>query len=387
MSARTLSYPQPPTAADDLPELVRPAIEKYRDEADASSRIPAELLDHLRAAGVFRLYTPGELGGYATPLAAGLSILERLGRIDGPVAWIVWNLNLGYCAALLGQSAVSRIWANGPDPLIVNCGQPGRLVLGPDGFRLSGRWSIVSGADVAEWLMLGATVQDGARTDPRSQYYLCCLPRSQVTVLDTWNVVGMRGTNSNTVIADDVPVPPEMSLTVATVSRIDHPLYRIPFTSLGLAGGAAVLIGMARSAVDEAALLAHAKLTAAGTPVAEQPRLQAAVGRATAQVEAARLLLLATAGRLDSTAAARRPITDALRGALRGAMCHAAETTRQVLTAMYEVGGSSPLYATSRLGRIFRDGHAAAQHVDLSAAGYELAGRTALEFPTGALAF
>jgi hypothetical protein len=84
---------------------------------------------------------------------------------------------------------------------------------------------------------------------------------------------------------------------------------------------------------------------------------------------------------LDAAAAAGRPATEAERGAVRGALCHAAETARAVLTSMYEVGSSTPLYESSRLGRIFRDGHAAAQHALLSAAHYELAGRTLLGLP------
>lgn len=353
----TVSYPPPTAATDDLPELLRPAIEKHRDRADEEAGIPDDLLAALRLAGAFRLYTPRELGGFETSVAGGLSVMERLGRIDGAVAWIVWNLNLGCCAALLAETAVSQIWGNGADPLIANSGQPGRLVLARDGFRLSGRWNIVSGADMAEWAVLGAMVDDG------TQFYFCCVPRSSMTVLRTWDVNGMRGSGSHTVVVKDLLLPAGMSFTLSTRPRIDRSLYRIPFTSVLFAGCAAVLIGMARSAVDEVGQLAHVKLMPDGTPLAAQPRLQAAVGRADAQVEAARLLLTTTAGRLDEAAAAGRPVTEAVRGAVRAAMCHVAETSREVLTAMYEVGGSTSLYNTSRLAH------------------YELAGRTALGLP------
>lgn len=48
---------------------------------------------------------------------------------------------------------------------------------------------------------------------------------------------------------------------------------------------------------------------------------------------------------------------------------------------MYEAGSSSVLYESSRLGRIFRDGHAGAQHAIFSAAHYEMAGRTVIGLP------
>ncbi|MGI5143151.1 hypothetical protein [Streptomyces sp. CA-106110] len=106
-------------------------------------------------------------------------------------------------------------------------------------------------------------------------------------------------------------------------------------------------------------------------------------GPAGARVDAALALLLTTLGDLDAAATAGRPTTEAERGAVRGALAHAGETARAVLTSMYELGSSTALYESSRLGRLFRDGHAAAQHAVLSAANYELAGRTVIGIPAG----
>jgi hypothetical protein len=69
------------------------------------------------------------------------------------------------------------------------------------------------------------------------------------------------------------------------------------------------------------------------------------------------------------------------RGALRGAIAHVTEVARAVLTGMHEIGSSGSLYTASRLGWIFRDGLAAAQHVNLKPAGYEIAGRVLLDQP------
>jgi alkylation response protein AidB-like acyl-CoA dehydrogenase len=365
--------PAPPGNPDDLPELLRPDIEKYRDDAERAGRLPPELVASLRAAGAFRLYAPRELGGFEVSMRRGLEILDRLARIDGPVAWLVWNLNPGFCAGLLGPAAVDEIWGRGPDPLIVNGGRPGCLTLGADGFRLSGTWPMVSGADLCEWLLLTAAFRDGP--DAPVHYYQCCVSRANVTVLDTWDAAGMRATNSTTVVADDVPVSPHMSFTAATPNRLDGPLYRIPFSTLTLPGGAAVLTGLAAAAVEEVVVLKK------GTP---HPWVHAAVGRAAAQAEAARLLLLTTADGIDRAAEAATPtapMPPALHDDLRAAVCHAADTARTVLTAMYAAGGSASLPADSRLGRLFRDGQAAAQHVNLSPAGYEIAGRAALGVP------
>jgi len=370
------------TNAAELPEALRPAIEKYRDEAEEARRIPTELLDELRAAGAFRLNAPRELGGFELPLVSVLDVYERLGRIDGPVAWVVWNLNWGFSAAILPESGQARI---GADALIANSGQPGRLVADGDAYRLSGRWKIVSGIGSADWVALLAIVFDGAQpamTAAGPDVRICWVPRSAVTVLDTWHVTGMRGSDSNTVVAEDLPVPADLVVPLSVRPRIDRPAYRVPLVHLVFPGCAAVVLGMARGAIDEVAALARQKVGMDGVPLAEQPRLQAAIGRALARTEAARLSLLHCAGELDRAGAST---TDAARGELRGAISHAAETAREVLMAMYEAGSSDPLYESSRLGRIVKDGLAAAQHANMSAAHYELAGRTHLGLPPNAL--
>ena len=372
------------TALHDLPELLRPAIEAHRDEAEQLGRMPDALARELRAAGAFGLYTPRELGGSEATLSQVLALLADVARIDGPTAWTMWNLNMGFTAGLLDPGAVAGVWTGGPDPLIANSAKPGVLTPAEGGARLSGSWRIVSGADVAEWFSLGAVHPgDAGAASPGlgAGLRITLVPRSAVTVEQTWDVVGMRATGSQTVVADDVLVPDSMMFDVTAANRLDGPAYRLPTVHLVYPGGAAVLIGMAQGALDEAVRVVGARTGVDGAPLAAQERVQTALGRATTQVAAARGLLLSTAGELDREAAAGRATTDVQRGAVRGAMCLVTETARSALTTAYELGSSEPLSAGSRLGRWFRDGMAAAQSANLSTAQWSLAGRIALGLP------
>ncbi|MEV4351956.1 acyl-CoA dehydrogenase family protein [Actinoplanes sp. NPDC049596] len=366
------------TTMQEMPELLRPAIEKYRDEAEALGRLPEELVRELIAHGAFRLTTPRELGGFEASTAEVLDVLSRVARIDGPTAWILWNLNMGFISGLLPESRVREVWAPGRDPVIAHSGQPGRLIAADGGFTLSGRWKIVSGAHLAEWFLLAGMLTEPAGPGRDAGRYFCLIPRSSVTVQDTWDVVGMRASDSNAVVAEEVFVPQDSVFSFATPNRFaDRPAYRLPTVHLLYPGGAAVLIGMAQGAVDELAALATTKTTMSGGTLAATEAVQDALGRATVQVAAARGLLLASVTEL----AAQDEPTDELRAALRGSIAHVAETARTVLTAMYTAGGSDPLYTPSRLGRIFRDGMAAAQSANLSAAQFALRGRILLGEP------
>jgi indole-3-acetate monooxygenase len=381
MPSTSAVFTRPDTPLDELPELLRPAVEQHRDGAEELGRVPAELVAELRDRGAFRLFTPQELGGYEAATAPGLDFLARVARIDGPTAWLLWNFNLGFIAGWLPEASVAQIWRGGPDPLIANSGSPGLLSAADGGYRLSGQWKIVSGAHTAEWFVLAGidpTVGPGF-----AGLRFCVTPRAEVSIVDTWTVVGMQASDSNTVVADDVYIPEDMTLCPFQPTRIDRPAYRLPAVSLLYPGCAAVLIGMAEAAIDELIAIAATKRGFDGIRLAEKDHVAIAVGRALAQVAAARGLLLETHRELDRAAIAGRPTTDQQRAAVRGAICHVTESARTVLVQMYELGSSEPLYRRSRLGLIFRDGMAAAQAANLSTTQWTVSGRIALGQPAG----
>ncbi|APE11824.1 hypothetical protein BO226_23705 [Rhodococcus sp. 2G] len=81
----------------------------------------------------------------------------------------------------------------------------GRLIPVGDGYRLSGTWMFSSGCRFASWALLGAVVvgSEGRPVD----LVTVLVPRSDYTIRDVWNVVGMRGTSSDEIVVDDVFVP------------------------------------------------------------------------------------------------------------------------------------------------------------------------------------
>ena len=64
---------------------------------------------------------------------------------------------------------------------------------------VSGRWPSISGCEDAEWAALAVADGDGVS--------VVSLPTSALTVERTWDVAGMRGTGSHTLVAEAVPVP------------------------------------------------------------------------------------------------------------------------------------------------------------------------------------
>ena len=355
------------TAPPYFPDELRAHIETARDEAETLRRLPPWLAEELRAAGAFRLLTPTEQGGAECSLTELFDVLEAAGRIDGSTAWVVWNGNIGFAAALLEPDAVERIWPAGADPIIVNSARPaGGLVAQGDHFELSGRWDIVTGIDCSDWVTLFAFVMDGAgplMRDDGPDMRVCFVPRRDVEIVDTWHTTGMRGTGSNTAVVDGVRVDANLAISPFTPSRIDRPTYRIPAFTLALTGSAPIVIGMTQNVIDAVVALAPTKITDNGEPLARRPHAQAQLGAAQAALDAAHALTRQTVGEIDAAARAGDPVDVLLRARLRAAMSHTGVVCREVLATCRLLASSSAIYLDRPLERLLRDAEVALQHL------------------------
>jgi alkylation response protein AidB-like acyl-CoA dehydrogenase len=361
----------------DLPSLLEPSISEAVEQMDSARDIPVTLLSDLRNAGAFSLLTPRELGDFEAPLTTVLKVYEGFGRLDASVAWIVWNSNFGFLAALLNEAGVEQIWTEGPQPVFANSGMPGVATPVDGGYRVSGHWKIVSGINNADLLVVVAGIQsegvpvltDAGTPDVR----LFVLRTNQLSVRDTWHVSGMRGSGSNDVDVENALVSADLVAPLDLPARIQRPLYQGFIPSLVFAGSTAIALGVAQRAIDETVKLATTKKTPGGGTLAETARAQSAIARVDAEVAAARLLLLSCAETLEAARDGEVTLED--RAALRGAMSHGARVSRDTLVAMYELCSSSSLYQRNPLERLFRDGMVALQHANHSAAFFEAAGR------------
>jgi alkylation response protein AidB-like acyl-CoA dehydrogenase len=90
----------------------------------------------------------------------------------------------------------------------------GRLAVAePGGYRLKGRWSFASGCDNAQWAICSAVLP--ARPEGASEPAFFLVPRADYTIDDTWDVIGLAGTGSKTLVLNDVFVPDYRLMTFA----------------------------------------------------------------------------------------------------------------------------------------------------------------------------
>jgi indole-3-acetate monooxygenase len=205
-------------------------------------------------------------------------------------------------------------------------------------------------------------------------------PASDVTLIDTWHTLGMRGTGSGDLSVDGVLVPYERTVSlVEDQPRLARPLYLFPAFGLLAMGIAAVALGIARGAVNDMMELAGAKVpVGARKPVAHRAATQSALAESEAALRAARAFLLDEAGCAWSHATAAGELTLTDRAGLRLAATHAVRTAAQVVRTMHDLAGGTSVYADSPLERRFRDIHVATQHIMVAPGTWEQSGRALL---------
>ena len=360
-----------------------PLIVGLRDKTEASRNLAPPIVERLRDARLCRLAVAEHLAGAELPIDTALDVYEALSYADASVGWVAWNNSLPcFLSRYLATSVRRDVFAI-PSWLYACSTRPtGRAAVTADGYRVSGRWGVVSGCELAEWVLLLCVVEENGAprmvTPGVPELRFAYLKRGEYKIVDTWHVSGLRGTGSHDVVVEDANVPRALSLFVAEPSTLDGPLGRLPIICTMAATYGAQALGVAQSAVDTLVELTSTKVPPEGAPLRERPTLLGDIGRHSAALEAARVYLHACAAQMWRTAVSGGPPALDEITAMWGAGLHAAAAAETAVDVAYAGGGISSLYTSCPLERAHRDIHAMRRHIVGQAMWFEDAGRVRL---------
>src|SRR4029450_6773628 len=251
------------------------------DQSEADRELPRPLFEALADAGLFQLALPRALGGAEIDLPTYVQVLEEIGKADASAGWIVNQCAIfATYAARMPRDIARLIWIDTPRSVVANTPLPTAIAKAvPGGYRVTGRQGFSTGCRHAAWLAGARAVtvkqpprrlaaqapitENGAlrleeNGQPETRYFF--VPAAEATLLDTWQVRGMRGTGTFHFAVDDVFVPEERTVLVATPPLLETgPLYQFPRTLLFGSGDAAVALSVARAGLDAFVELASTK--------------------------------------------------------------------------------------------------------------------------------
>src|SRR5665213_378860 len=359
------------------------------DEIERTRRIPEALLGRLHDARLFRMLLPRSAGGDETEPALYVAAIEELARHDASIAWNTFALNSASLIAAYLEPAVNQTVYADPRS-VVAWGPPNasraRAVDG--GYRLTGRWDFGSGCRQARWigahcqvLEAGGALRLNRFGQPAVRTLL--FPVHEVTLLDTWQTIGLRGTASDSYCVDDLFVSEAFSSTREdpTLRRARGPLYAFTMQGLYATGAAAVALGIARAMLSEFTALASRKSPRGLTRLADSAVVQADVARAEARLGSARAYLIETLTTIYRRADDVAPIEVADRARVRLACTNAIHGATEVADFAYKAAGVDAIFPGSPFERRFRDMHTLSQQIQARGAHFEQVGQILLGVP------
>jgi acyl-CoA dehydrogenase len=341
--------------------VVRQVGEAFAKKASAHDERDAFVAENyaaLKAAGLFAAGVPSELGGGGASHADLCAIVRELARHCSSTA-LAFSMHTHPVAA---QAYMWRAGNKAPEPLLRRVAAEklviatsggsdwiagsGKLEKVEGGFRLTGRKIFGSGGPGAD-LLLTTGIYDDPQDGPTVINVPVSLKAEGVKILDTWKVMGMRGTGSHDIQLESVFIP-DAAAGLRRSSGKWHPfMHTICLIALPVV--LAAYLGTAEAARQLALELAERKKNDPATAftVGEME-----VELVTAQIALAEMIDMASREKPGPTTTARVM-------SLRTLAARAA--VRTVEKAM-ELAGGIGFYRQAGLERMFRDIQAVKYH-------------------------
>ncbi len=300
-----------PATAQKTSDLVTPDIlvQRARDmiprlkaraqQCETDRKVPNETVAEMQEAGFFRVLQPKLYGGYEMDPQVFYDVCMTLAEGCMSTAWIYGVIGVhNWQIALFDPKAAEDVFGKDTNTRIASTYMPkGQVKPVEGGFRFSGRWGFSSGIDHCDWVFLGGLIFTEGQPP---EYRTFLLPKSDYEIVDTWHVMGLKGTGSKDIVVKDVFVPEHRTHRGVDGFMGTNPgrdtftadLYKLPFGQIFVRAVSSAAIGGLQGALDT--FLDFAKVRVgdmSGSKTSDQALVQLAAGEAAIAVDEMKLVL------------------------------------------------------------------------------------------------
>jgi alkylation response protein AidB-like acyl-CoA dehydrogenase len=371
------------TLLDRVQDLA-PLLRAHSAEAEANRYLSRPVVDAMLEAGLYSMARPQAFGGLELDPLTMFRVLEAVARHDNAASWNMGMSVGGHLfMAWLPDEGAAEILHSHPPTILAGSFTPGRQARPVDGgYRLSGQWPFASGCHEAHWFICLPEILEGDQPRRNDQgnpvQRFMFLPAHQVSILDTWHTLGMRGTGSNDIVVSDAFVPDQHTALLAPLEQpgtaYQGPLYRLSLW-VAVAFLACSALGIARAALDALLALAQTKTPSyMSAGLSQRQVVQRQIAKAEATLSAGRAYLYATFQESWAAAVQGAPIPLEQKLKMQLAATHSIVCAVKTVDLVHTVAGTSAIRNEYPFQKYFRDVHSIQQHAYASASRYESVG-------------
>ncbi len=360
-----------------------PLLTAAAPQIERKRRLTPAVVLALHEEGLFRMLLPRAYGGAETDPLRFVEMLEEVARHDASTAWCLGQTGVcAMAAAYLPPESARAIWSDARAVLAWGAAAPPvKALAAKGGWRVTGAWSFASGGHHATWLG-GHCIECEADGTPRGRTgkpvaRTLLFPVAKAAWTDTWEVIGLKGTGSDSYAVSDLFVPHAFSFDrdEPAERHVESPLYRFRTDQMYASGFACVALGLARGMLDALAALANEK-TPRGykTTMRMSAVVQTEVAELEARLRSARFYIRGT---LEAAwrAAERGELAMNHRMAIRLASTHCIREARAIAGEAYNAAGATSVFAGNSFERRLRDINSVAQQLQGRRSHYETVGK------------
>lgn len=359
-----------PYACAMITPLLRVVIARGSATGDAQGRMSGETIAAMRDAGLFRMLQPRRYGGGEVCAADFFEAQAELACCDMSAGWLHGTMGvLAFHLALFPEQAQDDVWGDRPDALMASSYmQVGRATPVAGGYHVEGAWHFASGADHADWFVLGAVA---TRAEGDADRFVVLVPRADATVRCEWHASGLKATGGQGVVLDGCFVPAHRVHGIRerfegrspglAVNRA--PLYRLPLPQLQFRVISTPAIGALRGLLD--ALLVHNRdrVGVTGVAASDDPVVLLACGEAAAAIDELMAVLRSGLDRMLDHARRGQETPVADRMIYRLQATRVVDRCCRLAVRLFQAAGTSGLSLDKPFARYLADIQAARQHV------------------------
>jgi alkylation response protein AidB-like acyl-CoA dehydrogenase len=366
--------------ASALRELA-PAFKARAAATEKNCTVAPENVSALREIGFFKLVQPLAFDGYEQDFALLVDLTTEIAKSCAATAWVCGLLAAHqWLLASFPAQAQHDVWDADPEALLCGSYAPVAKAIAVDGgYRLSGRWSFASGCDNANWAFCAALLPPAAEAGPLAPAFLL-VPATDYAIDDTWQVIGLAGTGSKTLVLDDAFVPAHRILTFEQTTSgktpgaevyVGNPTFGVPMLCNIPSCLAAVSVGAAFGALDNYLAATSRRVTrgaiaGASNRMADFATVQLRVADAAASADAAREILLRDVKACAQAMRDGREVTVDDRITCRRGQAFAVSLAIRATEALNASTGGLGLNLSNPVQRAWRDANAVGRHISMN---------------------
>ena len=349
---------------------VVPALAQAAAATEDKRQVDQSAITALRESGLSRMLTPRSHGGYELSPSAHIRSCLITAEGCSAASWV--HMVCGAHTFVLGrypEQCQREIFDGNPDVLIPGTLAPqGVARQSQDGWRVSGRWQFASGVDHGDWLLLGARALAANGNDALPPIHVF-VPKKDIEVLDTWHTLGMRGTGSKDLVAQDVFVPAHCAMATPQMFNGDFEgeagaTYRLPVAAGLSAMLCATVLGIAEKGLNQFVDATKVREDIyVGGGKAGKTSIQLRVAEARGELEIAAMLVEKNCDLFDQALNDNKPpMSLESRAQIRWNSSYVVELSRRATERVFAIAGAHSIYNDSVLQRVYRDINTATHH-------------------------